>query len=96
MRHFKVATADLAFDEVTISQYLTFMEIMARADIHLFAQKRAQITGQRKKPHPPAAQPHARSHATTTVRQPITERSTASPGSGSHTRLIEESGTLRL
>src|SRR5271166_5865727 len=38
MRHFKVATADLAFDEVTISQYLTFMDIMARADIHLFVQ----------------------------------------------------------
>ncbi len=38
MRHFKVAKADLAFDEVTISEYLTFMEIMARADIHLFVQ----------------------------------------------------------
>ena len=36
--HFKVAKADLAFDEVTISEYLTFMEIMARADIHLFVQ----------------------------------------------------------
>ena len=38
MRHFKVAKADFAFDEVTISEYLTFMEIMARAGIHLFVQ----------------------------------------------------------
>ena len=38
MRHFKVAKADLAFDEVTISEYLTFIKIMARADIHLFVQ----------------------------------------------------------
>jgi predicted peroxiredoxin/TusA-related sulfurtransferase len=38
MRHFKVAKADLAFDEVTIAEYLTFMEIMAGADIHVFVQ----------------------------------------------------------
>lgn len=38
MRHFKVAKTDLAFDEVTISEYLTFMETMAGADIHLLVQ----------------------------------------------------------
>ena len=38
MRHFKVAKTDLAFPGVTIAEYLTFMEIMARADICLFVQ----------------------------------------------------------
>ena len=38
MRHFKVAKTDLAFNDVTIAEYLTFMEIMAGADINLFIQ----------------------------------------------------------
>ncbi len=38
MQHFKVAKTDLAFDDVTIAEYLTFMETMARADIHVFVQ----------------------------------------------------------
>ncbi len=38
MRHFKVAKTDLAFDDVTVAEYLTFMEAMASADIHLFVQ----------------------------------------------------------
>ena len=38
MRHFKVAKTDLALPDVTIAEYLTFMETMARADIHLFVQ----------------------------------------------------------
>jgi hypothetical protein len=38
MRHFKVAKTDLAFDGVTIAEYLTFMEVMRRSDINLFAQ----------------------------------------------------------
>lgn len=38
MQHFKVAKADLAFDDVTIAEYLTFMEAMARADINVFVQ----------------------------------------------------------
>ena len=38
MRHFKVAKADLAFNDVIVAEYLTFMEIMARADINVFIQ----------------------------------------------------------
>jgi predicted peroxiredoxin/TusA-related sulfurtransferase len=38
MQHFRVAKTDLAFDDVTIAEYLTFMEIMANADIHVFVQ----------------------------------------------------------
>jgi predicted peroxiredoxin/TusA-related sulfurtransferase len=38
MQHFKVAKTDLAFDHVTIAEYLTFMETMARADINVFLQ----------------------------------------------------------
>jgi len=38
MRHFKVAKSDLAFDGVTIAEYLTFMEVMAQADINVFIQ----------------------------------------------------------
>ncbi len=38
MSHFHVAKTDLAFDGVTIAEYLTFMEVMAGADIHLFVQ----------------------------------------------------------
>jgi predicted peroxiredoxin len=36
MEHFKVNPSDLAFDDVTIAAYATFMEQMDRADIHLF------------------------------------------------------------
>jgi hypothetical protein len=38
MRHFKVAKNDLAFLDVTVAEYLTFMETRARADIQLLAQ----------------------------------------------------------
>jgi predicted peroxiredoxin/TusA-related sulfurtransferase len=38
MQHFKVAKTDLAFANVTIAEYLTFMETMARADINVFLQ----------------------------------------------------------
>ena len=38
MRHFKVARTDLAFSGVTVAEYLTFMEIMASADINVFIQ----------------------------------------------------------
>lgn len=36
MEHFKVAEEDLAFDGVIVAEYLTFMEVMSRADIQLF------------------------------------------------------------
>lgn len=35
MQHYKVDPADLAFENVTICEYLTFMEQMHDADIHL-------------------------------------------------------------
>ncbi len=38
MRHFNVAKNDLAFPGVTVAEYLTFMETLARADIQLFIQ----------------------------------------------------------
>ena len=38
MQHFKVGRSDLAFSDVTVAEYLTFMETMARADIHVFVQ----------------------------------------------------------
>ena len=38
MQHFKVAKTDLAFDDVTLAEYLTFMEIMAGADVNVFLQ----------------------------------------------------------
>jgi predicted peroxiredoxin/TusA-related sulfurtransferase len=38
MRHFKVAKADFAFSDVIVAEYLTFMEIMACADINVFVQ----------------------------------------------------------
>jgi hypothetical protein len=38
MTHFKVARTDLAFSDVIIAEYLTFMEIMTRADINVFVQ----------------------------------------------------------
>ena len=36
MDHYKVDQADLAFDDVIVSEYLTFMEQMHSADIHLY------------------------------------------------------------
>jgi predicted peroxiredoxin len=36
MDHYKVDLADLAFDGVIVSEYLTFMEQMHSADIHLY------------------------------------------------------------
>ncbi len=36
MEHYKIDAADLAFDDVTVCEYLTFMEQMHRADIHLY------------------------------------------------------------
>jgi predicted peroxiredoxin/TusA-related sulfurtransferase len=38
MQHFRVTRSDLAFSDVTVAEYLTFMEAMARADIHAFIQ----------------------------------------------------------
>lgn len=35
MDHFGVAAGDLAFDDVMVAEYLTFMEQMAAADIHM-------------------------------------------------------------
>lgn len=37
MDHFGVDPDDLAFDDVVVSEYLTFMEQMDRADIHVFS-----------------------------------------------------------
>lgn len=37
MDHFKVADSDLAFDGVIVAEYLTFMEQMDEADIHVYA-----------------------------------------------------------
>ncbi len=37
MEHFKVAPDDLAFDDVQMVEYLTFMAIMEEAGIHLYA-----------------------------------------------------------
>lgn len=36
MQHFRVSEADLAFDGVIVAEYLTFMEVISRADIQLF------------------------------------------------------------
>ena len=36
MDHYKVDQADLAFEDVIVSEYLTFMEQMHTADIHLY------------------------------------------------------------
>jgi len=38
MQHFKVAKTDLAFADVTVAEYLTFMETMAQADVTVFVQ----------------------------------------------------------
>ena len=37
MDHFKVAEADLAFDDIIVAEYLTFMEQMDQADIHVYS-----------------------------------------------------------
>ena len=36
MQHFKLSPEDLAFDDVVVAEYLTFMEVMANPDIHLY------------------------------------------------------------
>ena len=38
MDHFKVAKGDFAFEGVVIAEYLSFMEVMDRADIRFFLQ----------------------------------------------------------
>lgn len=38
MEHFGVQKSDLIFDDVVVGEYLTFMEIMNKADIHIFLQ----------------------------------------------------------
>lgn len=37
MDHFKVAESDLAFGDVVVAEYLTFMEQMDQADIHVYS-----------------------------------------------------------
>jgi predicted peroxiredoxin/TusA-related sulfurtransferase len=37
MDHFKVAETNLAFDDVVVAEYLTFMEQMDQADIHVYS-----------------------------------------------------------
>lgn len=38
MEHFGVKKSELIFDDVVVSEYLTFMEVMKQADIHLYPQ----------------------------------------------------------
>ena len=38
MEHFRVREEDLIFTNLAIVEYLTFMEVMAGSDIHLFVQ----------------------------------------------------------
>jgi hypothetical protein len=38
MDHFKVTKGDLAFDDLPIVQYLTFIEVMDEAQVHVFLQ----------------------------------------------------------
>ncbi|MFQ5811701.1 MAG: DsrE family protein [Anaerolineae bacterium] len=38
MEHFKVKKSEFIFDDVIVAEYLTFMEIMNKADIHIFLQ----------------------------------------------------------
>jgi predicted peroxiredoxin len=38
MEHFRVREEDLIFTDLAIVEYLTFMEVMAGSDIHLFGQ----------------------------------------------------------
>ena len=37
MDHFKVAEADLAFDNVIVADYLTYIEQTDRAEIHVYS-----------------------------------------------------------
>lgn len=37
MEHFKVAATSLAFDGVVVAEYLTFLEQMDHADIHVYS-----------------------------------------------------------
>jgi TusA-related sulfurtransferase/predicted peroxiredoxin len=37
MRHFKVKAEDLVFDDLPVVEYLTFMAIMKKADVHIYA-----------------------------------------------------------
>ena len=37
MQHFEVQSGDLAFDGVIVAEHLTFMEVMADADVHLYS-----------------------------------------------------------
>jgi predicted peroxiredoxin/TusA-related sulfurtransferase len=36
MEHFRVKKDELIFDDVVVSEYLTFLEVMEKADIHIF------------------------------------------------------------
>lgn len=36
MEHYKVRSSDLAFDGVIVAEYLTFMEVMGNADVHVY------------------------------------------------------------
>jgi hypothetical protein len=36
MEHYRVDPDDLTFDDVIVSEYLTFMEQMHSADVHLY------------------------------------------------------------
>jgi hypothetical protein len=36
MRHFKISPENLAFKDIIIAEYLTFMEVMANVDIHIY------------------------------------------------------------
>jgi predicted peroxiredoxin/TusA-related sulfurtransferase len=38
MEHFGVKKSDLAFDDVTVGEYLTFLEVMDKADLRFFLQ----------------------------------------------------------
>lgn len=38
MEHFGVSREDLVYDDVIVAEYLTFMAVMAQADIHIFVQ----------------------------------------------------------
>jgi predicted peroxiredoxin len=43
MDHFKVTKSDLAFDDLPIVQYITFIEVMDEAQVHVFLQLRAAV-----------------------------------------------------
>lgn len=37
MQHFKVKVADLVFEDLPVVEYLTFMAVMKKADVHIYA-----------------------------------------------------------